>query len=108
MKIEFMLGMHQAHIIQSNAEITWSLQYSQPAANWAVATTSSTDDVYYAGVGNVAGIFRNGTNITPPLPYINSLKITNVDVHRQNNNTLVISVAGNAAIQSILHYKWRS
>lgn len=87
----------------SNAGSSWSLQYSQPA-NWAVATTSSTDDVYYAGVmGNVAGIFRNGTNITPPLPYINSLKITDIDVHRQNNNTLVISVAGNTANSKVFY-----
>ncbi len=78
-----------------DAGSTWTTLYNQPA-NWCVGNSATaTENVYYAGSNNNAtGIFHNGTNITPPAPYNTNLKITDIDVDRQNDNILVIGVAG--------------
>jgi photosystem II stability/assembly factor-like uncharacterized protein len=75
------------------------------SANWCISTCRNDDNRIYAagdGIANVR-LYRYDlnlstlTNITPPSPYVNTLKITDIDVNPTNSNDVWISVAGTTA-----------
>jgi hypothetical protein len=75
------------------------------SGNWCISTCRTNDNRVYAAGTGIAGqrLFRMDlatfaiTNITPPAPYDNALKITDIEVNPTSANDIWISVGGTEA-----------
>jgi hypothetical protein len=98
-------GYMQGTYFSNNRGGDWTLAggANPRPANWCLAVARSNGNVYTAGNnGTLAGLYKypnenTAVNISPPAPYVNTLKITDIDIHPLDANIVYISVAGTTA-----------
>ncbi len=99
------VGYSQGTYFSNDAGSNWTLAAAANPrpGNWCLAVARSNGNVYTAGRnGNIAGLYKypdenTAVNISPPAPYVNTLKITDIDIHPLDANIVYISIAGTAS-----------
>ncbi len=98
-------GYSQGTYFSNNRGSNWTLAggANPRPGNWCLAVARSNGNVYTAGNnGNFAGLYKypnenTALDISPPAPYVNTLKITDIDIHPLDANIVYISIAGNTS-----------
>ncbi len=88
-------GYANGLFVSGNKGVNWSNLGAN--GDWTIEISKSNPaQLYSAGSGLMWRRNPNNTwtNITPPVPYVNTLKISDIDVLKTDENNLIIGIAG--------------